>query len=249
FPIKYLFMHIFSIFDDISFGMRKFLDRLYKNQSLVYKYSLYFLAVFLIVFFFPRGGKFKYEYQKGKPWRYDNYYAPFDFSINKGKTEILGEKEKIKVNHVDYYSFDSDIAREVDSTIKAEVTDVFDPLRFEADQINLFRGVASEIVADLYKNGILTQVGHQKNKNNFYLVKNNEAKKLKFSEVYRLSDVEQVVKRKLAQKNLSDYEPDFQKLFFNHIKPNLSYDADLSDKELEAAYSKISYTLGNVDEG
>ncbi|HUH47629.1 MAG TPA: hypothetical protein VLZ54_10785, partial [Arenibacter sp.] len=89
--------------------MRKFLDRLYKNQSLVYKCSLYFLAVFLIVFFFPRGGKFKYEYQKGKPWQYDNFYAPFDFSINKGQAEILGEKEKIKVNHIDYYYFDPDV--------------------------------------------------------------------------------------------------------------------------------------------
>lgn len=229
--------------------MRKSLDRLYKNQSLVYKYSLYLLAVFLIVFFFPRGGKFKYEYQKGKPWQYDNFYAPFDFSINKDEAEILAEKEKIKANNIDYYSYDTTIVKEVDSTINEELTTVFDPSRYSNSQIDRFRGTAAEIMADLYRDGILTQVGHKKNKSNFYLVRNNEAKKLKFSDIYRLSDVQQVVQRKLAQKDLLDQESDFQKLFFNHIKPNLSYDADLSDKELEAAYSKISYTLGNVDEG
>ena len=58
--------------------MSTFLDNLYKNQSKVYKYFIYIVTTVLIVFFFPKGGKFKYEFQKGKPWQYDNFYAPFD---------------------------------------------------------------------------------------------------------------------------------------------------------------------------
>ena len=61
--------------------MSKSLDGIYKNQSLIYKYFLYVVSVGLIVFFLPKGGKFKYEFQKGKPWQYENLYAPFDFSI------------------------------------------------------------------------------------------------------------------------------------------------------------------------
>ena len=44
-------------------------------------------AIVLIVFFFPKGGKFKYDFQKGKPWQYENLYAPFDFSIKKTDEE------------------------------------------------------------------------------------------------------------------------------------------------------------------
>ena len=44
------------------------LDTLYKNQSLLYKYLIYVLAVGLVVYFFPKGGKFKYEFQKNKAW-------------------------------------------------------------------------------------------------------------------------------------------------------------------------------------
>ena len=68
--------------------MGKTLDNVYKHQSLVYKYFLYVVSVALIVFFFPKGGKFKYEFQKGKPWQYENLYAPIDFSIKKTQEEI-----------------------------------------------------------------------------------------------------------------------------------------------------------------
>ncbi|MCM4151220.1 HDIG domain-containing protein [Arenibacter sp. N53] len=229
--------------------MRTFLDSLYKNHSLVYKYLLYFLAVFFIVFFFPRGGKFKYEYQKGKPWQYNNFYAPFDFSVNKSEEEITKEREEIESDHIDYYSYDANIPAEVDSTIQRELTKVFNSSDFDRNELDGIKSVAKDVLVDLYANGILSKIERRSNKNNLYLVRNNEAVKLKFDEVYSLSDVEGVVRRKLAQSRLSVYEPSFQELFFNFIKPNVSFDNDLSNKELESEYSKISYSLGNVDEG
>ncbi|MGB5317701.1 MAG: phosphohydrolase, partial [Eudoraea sp.] len=72
--------------------MGKTLDGVYKNQSRIYKYVLYLLTVGCIVFFFPKGGKFKYEFQKGKPWQYENLYAPFDFAIQKTQEEIALER-------------------------------------------------------------------------------------------------------------------------------------------------------------
>jgi len=229
--------------------MRNFLDSLYKNHSLVYKYFLYFLAVFIIVFFFPRGGKFKYEYQKGKPWQYNNFYAPFDFSVNKSEEEITKERDQIESNHIDYYNYNAQIVSEVDSTIQKELTEVFNSTDFDRKELDGIKAVAKDVLADLYANGILSKIERRSNKNSLYLVRNNEAVKLKIDEIYSLLDVEGVVRRKLAQSRLSVYEPSFQELFFNFIKPNVSFDSDLSNKELESEYSKISYTLGNVDEG
>ena len=79
--------------------MGKTLDGIYKNQSLIYKYFLYVVSVGLIVFFLPKGGKFKYEFQKGKPWQYENLYSPIDFSINKTAEEISREKQSITDEH------------------------------------------------------------------------------------------------------------------------------------------------------
>ncbi|MGB5370318.1 MAG: phosphohydrolase, partial [Flavobacteriaceae bacterium] len=93
--------------------MRNFLDILFKNQSLIYKYFLYAASVGCIVFLFPRGGQFKYEFQKGKPWQYENLYAPFDFPIHKSDEELAVEKQSIRDNQLAYYRYDENIAKEV----------------------------------------------------------------------------------------------------------------------------------------
>ena len=63
--------------------MKQLITKLYKNQSFIYKLLLHVLTTVLVVYLFPKGGKFQYEFQKGKPWQYDNLYAPFDLAIEK----------------------------------------------------------------------------------------------------------------------------------------------------------------------
>ena len=46
--------------------------------------SVYFIvAALLIAYFFPREGKFRYQFYEGKPWRYGLLTAPSDFPIYK----------------------------------------------------------------------------------------------------------------------------------------------------------------------
>ncbi|MBT8236283.1 MAG: phosphohydrolase, partial [Bacteroidia bacterium] len=105
------------------------LDNLYRKQSSIYKYILYLLTVACIVFFFPKGGKFKYEFQKGKPWQYENLYAPFDFSILKSAEEIANEQDQIAQAQLEYYQFDENIKASVLSDFEAQFDSVFnDPI-------------------------------------------------------------------------------------------------------------------------
>ena len=71
--------------------MNDFVNKLYKNQALFYKVFLFVLTSVLIVYLLPKGGKFKYDIPKGKPWQYENLYAPFDFAILKTDEEIAAE--------------------------------------------------------------------------------------------------------------------------------------------------------------
>ena len=68
--------------------MKDFINKLYKNHSLIYKVLLFVSTTFLIVYLFPKSGKFKYGFEKGKPWQSENLYAPFDFAIKKTNEEI-----------------------------------------------------------------------------------------------------------------------------------------------------------------
>ena len=78
--------------------MKKLISYLYRNNSIVYKVLLFLSTAFAIVYFFPKEGKFRYDFSKGKPWQYDNLYAPFDFAIQKTAEEIEEEKKQIKIN-------------------------------------------------------------------------------------------------------------------------------------------------------
>ncbi len=229
--------------------MRKFLDRLYKNQSLIYKYFLYLISIFLIVFFLPKGGQFKYEFQKGKPWQYDNLYAPFDFSIKKTDDEIAKEKSAIEDRQIDYYSYNDSISSQVYRAFDKNFATVFPSEEYNNDQRRTFEQVGKEILDELYKNGILKKTEGNAIKDDLYLVKNNEAKQIKQQDLYHLQDIEKLIEDTLKKKNLSTYIPQFQELFFGIVKPNVFFDKNLSHKTLENELSKISYTRGNVDEG
>ncbi|WP_209403741.1 HD family phosphohydrolase [Pseudozobellia sp. WGM2] len=229
--------------------MRKFLDNLFKNQSLIYKYFLYVVSVICIVFFFPKGGKFKYEFQKGKPWQYENLYAPFDFSIKKGVDEIAIEQDEVRKKQDIYFRYNDSIQNAVYADVEQNFSVIFEEGYFETNELSVLKSASVDILDSLYEFGILQKTVSKPNGGQTYLLRNNEAKKVKYNQFLRLSQVNEVVARILSEKRLGDYSDFYEKLFFDLIQPNVSYDAVLSERTLQDELSKISHTRGNVDEG
>lgn len=229
--------------------MSNSLDKIYKNQSLIYKYFLYLISLCLIVFFLPKGGKFKYEFQKGKPWQYDNLYAPFDFSIKKDDAEISAERLAIQSKQTDYYTYDDAIAKNVHDSFDQEFPTIFTAQKFNTTQRQTLKKVGKEILDEIYKNGILPKNGQKDILNSPYLLRNNEAQRISFNDMYTVQDIEKVVVTVLRQKGLGSFRSAYLDLFLDIIKPNVFYDQNLTQKELEDEISKISYTRGNIDEG
>ncbi|HMB62902.1 MAG TPA: hypothetical protein VKN36_07505, partial [Eudoraea sp.] len=225
------------------------LDSLYKKQSLIYKYFLYVVSIGCIVFFFPKGGKFKYEFQKGKPWQYANLYAPFDFSIKKTAEEIARERREAEQRQIAYYNYDETIAQEVYSAFNQHFPTVFPSDRYSPGQIRTLASAGNEILDEIYENGILQKSESLVGKNTLYLIKDNEARRINQEALFRLKDLDNFLAESLGRRRLRNYRTAYNQLFFDIIKPNVTYDEVLSKKELEDELSKISVTRGNVDEG
>ncbi len=83
--------------------MRKIVNKIYQNNTIIYKVLLFLITTVAIVYLFPKGGQFKYEFNNGKVWKYDNLYATFDFAIQKTEAEIIQEKEAISANSKYYF--------------------------------------------------------------------------------------------------------------------------------------------------
>ena len=92
--------------------MSQFFSVLSKNQSLIYKGFLFVIATILVIYLMPKGGQFKYHFQKGKPWQYENLYAPFTFTIKKGEEAIADEEAAIRENSVPYFEYDKEVITE-----------------------------------------------------------------------------------------------------------------------------------------
>src|SRR5690606_4204060 len=84
--------------------MNRFLNIARENHHKIFKIFLILIAIGIIVSIFTREGKFKYEFQKGKPWRHETLIAPFDFPIAKTPLEIEEETQEINENKKLYFS-------------------------------------------------------------------------------------------------------------------------------------------------
>ncbi|WP_300023476.1 HDIG domain-containing metalloprotein [uncultured Maribacter sp.] len=229
--------------------MNFLLDNLYKQQSLIFKYILYFVAVAFIVFFLPKGGKFKYEFQKGKPWQFENLYAPFDFSIQKTNAEIEKEKQVIESNQLPYYRYDQAEVNRVEEEFEEKFQDIWRQSVLSENQKTRLKYYSKIVLDSVYAKGILQNNGKQIQRNFIYLVKDNEARKVRVSDFYRVNEITSLVSKVLSENNLFEFEKEIQALFFDIISPNVSFDNSLTQKARAEALSKLSYTRGTVDQG
>ncbi|WP_282118091.1 HD family phosphohydrolase [Maribacter aquivivus] len=225
------------------------MDNLYKQQSLIFKYILYVVAVAFIVFFLPKGGKFKYEFQKGKPWQFENLYAPFDFSIQKTDAEIAKEKQVIESNQLPYYRYDQAEVAKVLVEFEQKFEDKWGLTALGENQKARLKYFSKVVLDSVYTKGILQNNGKQVQRSFIYLVKDNEARKVRVTDFFRVNEINKLVRQVLAENNLSAFEKDTQALFFDIIAPNVSFDNNLTQKARNEALSKLSYTRGTVDQG
>ena len=72
-------------------------------KDLIYKVLIFIGAVSLIVYFSPRDGKFNYQFDLNKPWRYGQLMATFDFPIYKDKQVIANEQDSVLKHHYHPY--------------------------------------------------------------------------------------------------------------------------------------------------
>jgi len=90
--------------------MNKFFSFLRNHYTDIYKGFLFVAMIVLLVMIFPKEGKFKYEFQKGKPWMHEVLIAPFDFAILKSTEKLEIERKAIRDKIKFYFDFDNNIS-------------------------------------------------------------------------------------------------------------------------------------------
>jgi putative nucleotidyltransferase with HDIG domain len=254
--------------------MRKFFYFLQKHSQTIFRIFIYVISVALLIYIYPREGSFPFEFQKGKQWMHNDYYAPFDFPIKKSDKEIKAEKDSILKEFRPYFNYQEDVVKnqikKFDkvfnvtwanySTGKLERNITEETILFFRKSDTAFQNQYKTYVVDLleqvYNTGIvqLTEQFEQTSKKDFSLVivKNKVGEEHNFTEIFTpLSAYEYIISRINAFKEGSVNDQKivssgfFKDLDINEfILPNLTYNEEASKNVKEEMIKQISMNKG-----
>ena len=226
--------------------MKDFINTFYRNHSLIYKILLFVSTTFLIVYLFPKSGKFKYNFEKGKPWQSENLYAPFNFAVKKADIELEKEQEDLKKNSSLYFNLDNLINKKVSASFEASFVTAFSDTLASSIKYKL-KTTGSKIIKDLYKYGVYSEaLNFPDEKNSIVLNGRVENSRTEFSNLVRQDQLTHIINTELSSNDLSKFETEFRSLFFDIIEPNLTFDKSFTDRVLQEELDKISITRGSV---
>lgn len=236
--------------------MNRLFDFLRDNYATIYKIFLLAITIVIIVSFFPKTGKFKYEYNEGKPWMYSDLIAPYDFPIYKTDKQLEKERTKALEKYDPYFTFDEEKTRNTKKDFKADFRQRwisnFGELTPAYEKNRQFSLAILDTVLD---RGIISRNNTLKDKPKDYeiiLIKNKVARKRPLDALYSVrkadrrieeavneaADTGKIINRDIVYTALQDA-----------LRQNVYYDKQKSSNARKAIFDEISLTRGMVQKG
>ena len=217
----------------------------YKN--LIYKSLIFIATVSVIVYFLPNEGKFNYQFDINKPWKYGLLQASFDFPIYKNDIQVQKEQDSILADYQPYFQIDKEAEKNVLSKLREDYNKT---LRHSLPGTDYVRYIERTLKA-LYEDGIIAGNDLKRMEEDsiiaIRLVDKNVATSRFIDQLYTVkeayeyllnADTTHYKKKILQQCNLNDY-----------ITPNLVYDEEKSEAAQKDLLSNISWANGFVLNG
>ncbi|NDB03455.1 MAG: HDIG domain-containing protein, partial [Flavobacteriaceae bacterium] len=227
--------------------MHQFLTFVSRNQSNAYKLLLLISTIVLVIYMLPKGGQFKYQFQKGKPWQYENLYAPFNFTIKKDNKTLDQERESIKRNAIPFFDLDPDIPL----TALQEFSVLLD-LSYQdsawATPKKKVKQLGLNLVNKLYKNGVLGVSGDNYLPEELINLRvNNQVRQTVFSRVVQREELQELSAKELE--SLPEISEVMRQIIATVVKPNLTFNAALTEASVQELLADINPNIGVVEKG
>ena len=228
--------------------MRSFkTNQRFSYKNLIYKSLIFIATVSVIVYFLPNEGKFNYQFDINKPWKYGLLQASFDFPIYKNDIQVQKEQDSILADYQPYFQIDKEAEKNVLSKLREEYNKT---LRHSLPGTDYVRYIERTLKA-LYEDGIIAGNDLKRMEEDsiiaIRLVDKNVATSRFIDQLYTVkeayeyllnADTAHYKKKILQQCNLNDY-----------ITPNLVYDEEKSEAAQKDLLSNISWANGFVLNG
>jgi len=229
--------------------MKRNFENIFKYNTLAYRVIVLIVTISAITYWLPKGGQFNYEYQQGKPWLFEDLFAPFDFAIVKSAEEIKAEKSEIISKSKLYFDVDKEIKSNVISSFNDKLTSISETREFNKNSLEKLREFGENQLKTIYKTGILVNDKDLKKlqpETKIVLLENNVARDILFGDLYTVNSALKLIDENLREAELEEYESVLDEVFMSVLQQNVRYDASKTEKGIEEDLSKISRTRGFV---
>ncbi len=116
-----------------------------------FRVLLFVIAAAIIVYCYPREGRFRYQFQEGKPWRYGLLTAPYNFSVYKSEAAYKAEQDSVLSHYRPFLQQDNQI---LPQTLEKLNKDYQDFLRITVPE--RYRNYLVEQLKLIYNVGIIS---------------------------------------------------------------------------------------------
>ncbi len=214
-------------------------------RNLLIKVALVACTVALIVWAMPRDNSTNFKVEIGKPWRYADFTAPFDFPIYKSEKLVNKERDSLLREFEPYYEYQPTVENVKIHQLRQDYPDGIPGL--PNGSVDL---IAYEL-HHIYQQGILNSSEYNKlSADTSKTIRMVDGKKAFSTPVSKLYSTVGAYEQLILNPKLSDYKAILVKCNLNdYIMANLSYDKERSEAGLDDLLSNIPLASGVVQRG
>lgn len=222
----------------------------WRNYYQINKYLLFLITLVILLALFPREGKFKYEFQRGKPWQNDDLIAPFDFAILKQQSELQRERKTALAEAYLFFRFDNEKIEYAKSDFLARL-DRSGLNQSSTQEKEMVIKTGFSLLDSIYSRGIIEMIPQLENKNPDFpiaVLKENKAKVVPVSSLLSINKANEYILMNLALvQGINDKA--ILPLLQASIMQNVLYDDELTKIQQEQSLANVSTTRGMVQKG
>jgi len=231
--------------------MGKRIDRFKINISRVYRILLFILSCVVIIYFFPKSGKFKYNFENGRPWQSDNLYAPFDFAIKKTDKELDEERANIRLATKVFFNKDSLVFNNSRNLLYSKIEN---PLNdsvintLNKRELKVVKNAGVTIISNIYSRGLLDQnYDYKSSQIVSLLINNKQVNSGYFSDFHKPEDLLTFINNEIISLNVQEYKPQIVSILFDLVESNISLNENLTKNSIEEALTNVSPNRGIIE--
>lgn len=215
-------------------------------RRFIFRIAIVLAAVALTVWLMPKtNGSFNYQAEQGKPWKYGELTAPFDFPIYKSEETINKERDSLLSTYEPYYDYRENVEQEQIKRFMSDFSNGIPGLGHE--YVRIIAGVLGKI----YQDGIISSPEyaelHLDTSSSILIVRGRNAASTPVTKIHSTKAAYEML---FKENELASNRNTLQKCNLNeYIKPNLIFDEARSETSLNEIMNSIPLAMGVAQKG